>query len=70
VTVSIAGDELRVAVSDDGVGGATIGAGSGLLGLVDRIEAVGGHLEVDSASGGGTTVRATLPTDIAAAVEL
>jgi signal transduction histidine kinase len=64
VSVSIAGDELRVVVADDGVGGAKVGAGSGLTGLNDRIEAIGGHLEVESPDGGGTTVRATVPTDI------
>jgi signal transduction histidine kinase len=52
---------LRVAVSDDGIGGATIAPGSGLEGLRDRVEAAGGTLEVDSPPGGGTRISAALP---------
>ncbi len=47
-------------VSDDGEGGAVLGEGSGLSGLADRVEALDGHLEVRSDSG-GTTVRAEVP---------
>jgi signal transduction histidine kinase len=53
--------ELRVQVTDDGIGGAAIGGGSGLGGLRDRVTAVGGSLFVDSPTGGGTTVRAEIP---------
>jgi signal transduction histidine kinase len=49
-------------VHDDGVGGATPGAGSGLLGLTDRVESLGGTISVDSPPGEGTTVRVVLPT--------
>jgi signal transduction histidine kinase len=52
---------LVVEVSDDGVGGAAIGAGSGLLGLRDRMLALGGELAVYSPPGRGTTIRAVLP---------
>ena len=52
---------LVVEVSDDGVGGADAGKGSGLRGLSDRVEALGGRLHVASEQGGGTTVRAELP---------
>ena len=52
---------LRVEVSDDGLGGATITRGSGLQGLRDRVEAIGGHLEVQSQHGRGTRVIAVLP---------
>jgi len=52
---------LVVEVVDDGVGGAEIGAGSGLRGLADRVEAYGGKLVVTSPLGGGTRVRAELP---------
>jgi signal transduction histidine kinase len=52
---------LQVRVSDDGRGGATIVPGRGLGGLVDRVLANGGTLDVDSAPGTGTTVRALLP---------
>lgn len=57
------GDTVSVEVSDDGVGGAVVGAGSGLAGLRDRVEAVGGTLAVQSAAGDGTVVRALLPCE-------
>ena len=50
-----------VEVSDDGVGGAEPATGSGLRGLADRVEALGGTLEVVSPGGGGTTLRAEIP---------
>jgi len=52
-----------VEVSDDGVGGADPKHGSGLRGLGDRLSALGGKLEVDSRSGAGTTVRASIPCE-------
>jgi signal transduction histidine kinase len=52
---------LVVEVTDDGVGGADAAKGSGLRGLTDRVEALGGRLHVASAQGRGTTVRAELP---------
>ena len=52
---------LRVCVRDDGVGGADPGLGSGLVGLKDRIEALGGTFSVHSPAGGGTTVTCELP---------
>jgi len=52
---------LVVTVADDGVGGATVGRGSGLTGLSDRVEARGGRLRVESIRGRGTTLRAELP---------
>jgi signal transduction histidine kinase len=52
---------LTVEVGDDGRGGAAIEKGSGLRGLIDRVEAVGGSLEVQSRVGAGTTVRARIP---------
>jgi signal transduction histidine kinase len=48
-------------VRDDGVGGAAIGAGTGLSGLTDRVGALDGTLEVDSPQGEGTLVRARFP---------
>jgi PAS domain S-box-containing protein len=50
-----------VEVSDDGVGGADAVAGSGLCGLMDRVEALGGRLELTSPAGAGTTLRAEIP---------
>ena len=52
---------LVVEVADDGVGGADATRGSGLRGLADRVEALGGRLDVSSPEGSGTTLRATLP---------
>jgi signal transduction histidine kinase len=51
----------RVEVSDDGIGGADERGGSGLRGLVDRVEALGGRLEISSPPGAGTTILAELP---------
>jgi len=55
--------ELRVEIADDGRGGADprAGDGTGLRGLADRVEALGGQLEVDSPAGAGTTLRAKIP---------
>jgi signal transduction histidine kinase len=52
---------LLVEVSDDGIGGAAIGAGSGLRGLADRVEALGGRMTLSSPPGRGTTLRAEIP---------
>jgi signal transduction histidine kinase len=52
---------LRLEVSDDGIGGAQIGAGSGLLGLADRVRTVDGQLRVVSPRGGPTVVTLELP---------
>jgi signal transduction histidine kinase len=56
---------LELAVRDDGVGGAEPRRGSGLVGLRDRVEAIGGALEVTSPSDGGTTVLVRLPVQVA-----
>jgi len=52
---------LKVEILDDGTGGADIRGGSGLIGLRDRVAAVGGRLYLDSPTGGGTKVIADLP---------
>jgi PAS domain S-box-containing protein len=63
VTVRVAAGDTRVdvEVSDDGVGGADAATGSGLRGLADRVEALGGSLEVVSPVGAGTSLRAEIP---------
>jgi signal transduction histidine kinase len=61
VSVSARVDLLLLEVADDGVGGAVIGGGSGLRGLVDRVEALGGTLGLESPPGRGTRVTAELP---------
>jgi signal transduction histidine kinase len=57
----MAGDRLVVEVLDDGVGGADIEAGTGLLGLADRLAVLGGTLSVSSPAGGPTLLRVEIP---------
>jgi signal transduction histidine kinase len=64
VRVLMSGDELIAEVTDDGRGGAVVGGGSGLRGLVDRVEAIGGHLTVRSTPGDGTRVTAIIPSEL------
>ena len=61
VSVKAADGHLDLMICDDGAGGADPTNGSGLIGLVDRVEAVGGHLWVTSPSGVGTSLAATIP---------
>ena len=61
VWVADAHGELLVEVSDDGIGGASESAGSGLQGLADRVGALGGRLVVASEPGDGTVVQARIP---------
>ena len=63
VELSVEDDYLRLRVRDDGVGGADPSTGSGLRGLRDRVDALDGHLELDSPPGGGTTVTVAIPVD-------
>jgi signal transduction histidine kinase len=64
VDTEASGGMLRVCVRDDGVGGADPKQGSGLTGLKDRIEALGGTFSVHSPPGGGTTVSCELPVSV------
>jgi signal transduction histidine kinase len=61
VKAAYAGGVLGVEVADDGIGGAAVGRGTGLRGLADRVEALGGTLTVASPLGRGTTVHAEFP---------
>lgn len=61
VDVGVADDTLRLLISDNGVGGAEPSRGSGLIGLSDRVEAVGGRIEITSPPGGGTSLLVTIP---------
>ena len=67
VTVRDDGERLVLLVADDGRGGADPALGSGLRGLSDRLEAVGGRLTISSPPGGGTVVQAELPIDASGA---
>ena len=61
VDVGVADEVLRLLVRDDGVGGADPSRGSGLLGLSDRVDAIGGTIEITSPPGRGTTLLVTIP---------
>jgi signal transduction histidine kinase len=61
VSLTEQGGVMHLSVRDDGVGGADPQRGSGLIGLRDRVEALGGTVEIKSAQGSGTMVLVTLP---------
>lgn len=61
VTLNRSESELAIEVSDDGSGGAHVGKGHGLAGLIDRLAGVDGSLEISSPAGGPTTLRASIP---------
>jgi signal transduction histidine kinase len=61
IDVEATDEVVRIAVRDDGVGGADPARGSGLIGLIDRVEAAGGEITITSPPGEGTTLVATLP---------
>ena len=62
VEVRVADGRLHVWVRDDGAGGADPDRGSGLIGLIDRVQALGGAISITSPPGDGTTLRVDLPT--------
>jgi signal transduction histidine kinase len=64
VSVDLDGDTLVIEIRDDGVGGADATRGTGLTGLLDRVDAANGSLTIISAPGEGTAVHAELPVDI------
>ncbi len=61
VDIARHGDDVFVEIVDDGIGGADSESGSGLRGLADRVEALGGRLRVWTPRGGGTRVQAEIP---------
>jgi signal transduction histidine kinase len=68
ISASAANGCLTIEVCDDGIGGADQSLGSGLRGLSDRVEAVGGRLDIASPVSGGTRLRAEIPLDPGLAV--
>jgi signal transduction histidine kinase len=66
VHASVADGNLHLTIRDDGVGGAAVGTGSGLIGLKDRVEVLAGQFDVISPYGLGTTLVAIIPLDSAA----
>jgi signal transduction histidine kinase len=63
VAVGVKDGALELSVRDDGAGGADPARGSGLIGLTDRVDALGGTIDVASPVGRGTTLRVTLPVE-------
>lgn len=63
VSVRADDDTVDVLIADNGVGGADPRRGSGLMGLKDRVEALGGTIRLISPRGGGTSVHAAMPID-------
>jgi PAS domain S-box-containing protein len=61
VALTTSGSEIRAVIEDDGRGGAEAGAGSGLIGLIDRVEALGGRFALDSPPGHGTRISIEMP---------
>ena len=61
VSLSIEDDMLLLSVRDDGSGGADATRGSGLTGLRDRIEALGGRIQIESQTGSGTVIEVEIP---------
>ena len=57
-------DRLQISVQDDGIGGAEISNGSGLIGLKDRVETLGGTMRLRSPRGGGTSLHVTIPLNV------
>jgi signal transduction histidine kinase len=55
---------LRLSIRDDGVGGADLAKGSGLTGLTNRVEILGGHLEISSKAGSGTSLLVDIPLEV------
>jgi signal transduction histidine kinase len=61
VDLTVEGSAIRLSIRDDGTGGADTARGSGLLGIRDRVEAIGGRLEINSPADGGTSLYAEIP---------
>ena len=62
--VDTGGPGLNLSVRDDGIGGADARKGSGLLGLPDRIQALGGALAITSQPGDGTSLEVNIPFEM------
>jgi len=63
ISIDEVGGRLRINVADDGIGGTNPVLGSGLVGLRDRVAAVGGSISVSSPKGKGTVISAELPCE-------
>ncbi|MER7008114.1 DUF4118 domain-containing protein [Dactylosporangium sp. NPDC000555] len=63
VRIDVKADDttLELSIRDNGIGGADVGKGSGLIGLQDRVETLGGHLDISSPAGRGTALLVSIP---------
>jgi signal transduction histidine kinase len=64
ISVTPRDGRLMLSIRDDGIGGADRSRGSGLVGLTDRVEALGGSISIESPPGAGTRITAELPLDL------
>ena len=64
VCVHTEADSLHLSIEDDGIGGADAAKGSGLIGLADRVEAIGGQMTISSHPGSGTSLLVTIPFEV------
>jgi signal transduction histidine kinase len=64
VRVDTEGANLRVSIRDDGIGGADVTNGSGLSGLIDRVEALGGQMTISSRARSGTSLLVKIPLEV------
>ena len=64
VCVDTDGANLHLSIRDDGIGGADAAKGSGLVGLNDRVEALGGRMTISSQPGNGTSLHVEIPLEI------
>ena len=67
VDLTVSNGQLRLVVADDGIGGADLDGGSGLAGIKDRVEALGGSFRVEGREGQGTRLMAELPVEVSEA---
>ncbi|MGH3724875.1 MAG: sensor histidine kinase [Mycobacterium sp.] len=63
ITARETANRVRITIDDNGVGGAKPSNGTGLIGLIDRVEALGGRLDISSSVGQGTSMTATIPLE-------
>jgi signal transduction histidine kinase len=64
VCVDTDAESLHLSIEDDGVGGADAAKGTGLIGLADRVEAIGGRMTISSQPGSGTSLLVTIPFEV------
>ena len=64
VGIETEGANLHLSIRDDGIGGADAAKGSGLIGLTDRVEALGGRMAISSPPGSGTSLLVKIPLEI------